>query len=85
MSRLRKKIIHPVQQWRTLMLKDILETPTVLTDEELDAVAAGCGCRCNGRNGDNNSGTTVQVSILSAQADDGSNAGLIVIGNQSAG
>jgi type I restriction enzyme, R subunit len=52
----------------------ILETPTVLTDEELDAVAAG--------HGDNNSGTTVQVGIASAQADDGSNAGLIVVGNQ---
>jgi hypothetical protein len=63
------------------MRKDILETPTVLTDEELDAVAAGCNA-CNG--GDNNSGTTVQLGILSAQADDGSNAGLIVVGNQSA-
>jgi hypothetical protein len=65
------------------MLKDILETPTVLTDEELDAVAAGCGCRCNGR-GNNNSGTTVQVSVLGSNADDGSNASLITVGNQSA-
>jgi hypothetical protein len=64
------------------MREDILKTPTELTDEELDAVAAGCNA-CPPP-GDNNSGTTVQIAVLGSNADDGSNASLITVGNQSA-
>jgi hypothetical protein len=63
-----------------------LISPVELSDGELDIVAAGCGGGngCNGgNNGRNDGGTTVQVGILSAQADDDSNAALIAVGNQS--
>jgi len=50
-------------------MRDDLESPFVLMDEELDAVAAG-------------GGTTVQVGVGAAQADDDSNAALIAVGNQ---
>jgi hypothetical protein len=54
------------------MLSTTLIEPVELSDDELDSVAAASG-----------GGTTVQVGVLSAQADDDSNAGLIVVGNQS--
>jgi hypothetical protein len=60
-----------------------LINPLELSDGELDIVAAGCNSNSN-HHRDDGGGTTVQISILSAQADDGSNAGLIVVGNQSA-
>jgi hypothetical protein len=67
------------------MLSTTLIVPVELSDDELDSVAAasGDGNCCQRENG-GDGGTTVQFGVLSAQADDGSNAGLMVVGNQSA-